>query len=270
MSEKNGHVLSQRDIADCNRYIQEMNTAVEMIGRRLIEIRDRKLYLLYADTLEEFCKKTLRRSPSWLYDQIELQQIRDSIPPQTSKILETDSAVRELGKVPKKRRMGVIGRVLATEKNVTPQTIRDAARKELRPPPPMPPEEPIDVQEILYDRTGYEIPEHLTSFFKESTALGKELVLGASTIRGTIRKIMGTNDPKFAFVNVSSTMSLLDNLYGELTQILPHAVCPYCQGQVKSHCTVCRKTGFLPKHVWDHAVPSDLKAVREKGIKKKG
>lgn len=80
---------------------------------------------------------------------------------------------------------------------------------------------------------------------------------------------MGTNDPKFAFVNVSSTMSLLDNLYGELTQILPHAVCPYCQGQVKSHCTVCRKTGFLPKHVWDHAVPSDLKAVREKGIKKK-
>jgi hypothetical protein len=98
---------------------------------------------------------------------------------------------------------------------------------------------------------------------------GKEILTRVSSLRGALKRAQDNKDPQYAFVDKSNTLSLLNNLYGELAMLVPHAVCPYCQGQTSDHCTVCRKTGFLPKHQWDHAVPSDLKAVREKAIKQK-
>lgn len=269
------HVITRQDRSDLETIESQIAKGMRDVADGLIKIRDRKLYLIHYDTFEEYCELRLKRSRSWAYDQMQLEDTRKSLPPEMSKILDTDSSVRELQKVPKKRRMGVIRSILGAEKNVTPQTIKEAAK-----PPSKQSHSPhtngapkrqeiIDVKEVVRDATGYEIPEHLVEFYQQAQANGKDLITRVSSLRGAVRRGQDESDKKFAFVNISTTISLLNNLYGELSMLTPYVVCPYCQGQVKDKCVPCKKTGFLPKHIWEHAVPADLKAVREKGLKKK-
>jgi hypothetical protein len=71
-------------------------------------------------------------------------------------------------------------------------------------------------------------------------------------------------------VNKSMTGAYVDQVYSELKQAVPFAICCYCQGRAETmtHCTVCKGRGVLSEHTWKTAVPEELKAVREKGIKK--
>jgi hypothetical protein len=275
MSATQEHALSQKDIADCNEYIERITAHIDNANEHrdkarglFTEIVKRKLYLLYCDSAEAFVNKFWGKSRSWLYQQIEVERVQASLPPEVSTVVDNVRKAREIAKVPPKRRMGVITDIQKNGHAVTPKTIRDAAKPFTNPPLP-PEDEPIDVKPIIRDATGYEVPEHRVEFYEQAVAYGKDKLHNISDLRGGLKRALETKDSRYSFIDKSNTMSLLNNLYAEFTMLVPHAVCPYCQGQTSDHCTVCRKTGFLPKHQWDHAVPSDLKAEREKAIKKK-
>jgi hypothetical protein len=268
MSATNGHVQENLQTV-LNNIESRIERGLYDASVGFKEIRDRKLYMLVAPTFEEYGRVRWKKSRAWLYQQIEIEDVREELPPEMSTAVDTVSKARELRKVPKKRRMHLITDIQKQEKDITPQTIKEAARAAARPAIPMPPE-PIDVKEVVYDATGYEIPDHKVEFYNQGREIGKDLLTRVSGLRGALRRGENEKDPRFAFVSISTTVSLLNNLYSEISQLAPYAVCPYCQGQVSDHCMTCRKTGFLPKHIWDRAVPEELKAVREKAVKKKG
>lgn len=269
------HNLSRDDLADLEQYCVEIDESIRQANKhrdfartRFTEIIKRKLYRAEASSVEEFVDRRWKKSRSWLYNQLELERVQDSLPPELSTGVDTVEKAREVAKIPPKRRMGVIADIQKNGHPITPKTIRDAALAHA-PTPTLKKQEPIDVEPIIRDATGYEIPKHRVEFFEKSVTSGREILTRVSSLRGALKRAQDNKDAQYAFVSISTTMSLLNNLYGELSALVPHAVCPYCQGQTSDHCMTCRKTGFLPKHQWDHAVPSDLKAVREKANRKK-
>lgn len=267
--DKSQHVITRKDQEDMTileAEIAKNEKAFLRVAEILIEIQTRKLYFIYADTFESYVKEKWGWSEQRAYQIIDSKYVVDALPEKTQPLVESERAARALAKVPVKHRVPVLEQLKNGKTPITAKAISEAAK---RPNIPMPPEDNgvVDVEEIVYDSTGFKIPEHRVAFYKRGHE-PKELLRAIATVRGALRSAEEAKDPLFAFVNKSTTMSLLDNAYGELKMAIPFVVCPYCQGQTADNCSVCRKTGFLPEHQWKHAVPSDLKAVREKSCKK--
>ena len=95
------------------------------------------------------------------------------------------------------------------------------------------------------DKVGRVIPEHLLGAW----AFGQE-------VKSTIQKLLAfrkesvdslvpdkSND--CAKQIIASTSEILCQAEKELQGIVFHAVCPYCQGMISSHCRMCRGVGLL-------------------------
>lgn len=118
------------------------------------------------------------------------------------------------------------------------------------------------------DYTGFPIPEHLLQVWIEGEQV-RDSIKTICDLRGWLRgiedgriksQIYAGFDPRNALVK-------LENIYQELMQLAPYAVCPMCQGQLQSQCACCKGKGYVGEFVWKTAIPAELKTLREKASK---
>lgn len=271
MREALQHTVTQQDIADMkpiHSRLEQLTPMVFEAGKLLKIVRDRKLYLIYADSLKEYVESVLGWCRQRGYQAIDAYDVKESLPDEVSTIVDTETKARALKPIPPAQRPKVLQQAAKeAERNgteVTARSITQAAQQVVKHAA----QEPIDVEEILYDKTGFRVPSHHAALFKRSTEV-TEMMRKIAEVRGAMRRIEGLSDPLYKFVGIKDVMAGLDQAYYELKMAIPHVVCPYCQGQVNFNCTACKTVGFMPEHTWKHAVPEDLKAVRAKSCVKK-
>lgn len=129
-------------------------------------------------------------------------------------------------------------------------------------------------KEEVRDSTGYAIPEELWPLWERRGEV-QAILTAISKARGALRAVMeaqgsegGEPDPLYFHANVSGAQASLHNAWTRISMALPYACCPVCQGRGRSTCKLCKTSGFIPKHTFDHALPEELRALREKSCAK--
>lgn len=269
--DKMQHAVSQKDIADFKQYekeIEEDQAAFLRVGERLIEIRDRKLYLIMYDTFEEYVRERWGWSRQRAYQLINATAVMEALPEECQRAVDTEFSARELSKVPENIRESVIEEA---QKNgaVTAVSIHKAAKKVTAPPPkPSSKPAPKPEKEPHLDCTDYPIPDNLIPLFDRTQEV-RELLTRLASVRGACRRLADSKDQLWQPVDFSSVILELDKAYSEMKLAWPYAVCTYCQGHddTRKNCTSCKGRGVLSEFMWKNAVPESIKSVRAKSNK---
>jgi hypothetical protein len=75
----------------------------------------------------------------------------------------------------------------------------------------------------------------------------------------------GLNDPQYLEVNLPDAIAQAKLLKAHLERAIPHAVCPACQGAMRSTCKLCKGRGAISKFLWESpAVRDAIKQLRRK------
>lgn len=270
--EKTNHVITQRDTADLQRIESEIENdqaAFLRVADNLIEIRERKLFLITADSFEEYIRIRWGWTKQRAYQIISAKKVVDSLPPNSQLLVDSETKARALAPVPVKRRARVITEaVKSTNGAVTARDITEAAERVTK-PAPIPVTAPEPKKEQLLDATGYPVPDSVIKLFHRSDEV-KDVLQRVATLRGMMRRLSEVEDALWQPVNKSTMGADLNKVYHELKMALPYAVCPHCQGrdETKSHCTTCKQRGVISEFLWKTAIPEELKAVRAKSCKR--
>lgn len=126
--------------------------------------------------------------------------------------------------------------------------------KEIKPPPQL-------------DGTGYPIPESILSDWREAEAFN-DTIKQLHRVKLCVEKAL--EDGNLAFREVTNTTTAeLKNAWGGLQRVIPYAVCPTCQGQTRSKCTLCKQRGFISKFAWEHWTTKETRELRARLAAKK-
>lgn len=121
-------------LSDCERIINGGLIGFAELGRALIKVREGKLYRTTHESFLEYCSDRWGIGKSRCYQLIEASGVVDSMPPEKSTIVDSESKARELAKVPAEKRSQVV-EVAAAAGPVTAKSIKEAAAKVAEPSP---------------------------------------------------------------------------------------------------------------------------------------
>lgn len=267
--DKMSRVFTQKEIADFKRIeaeIENDEAAFLRVADNLMEIRERQLYGIMADTFEEYVRIRWGWTKQRAYQLIAARKVVDSLPPESQLVVDSETKARPLVSVPEKQRAKVVQQAVADAPNGKPTArhIEEAAERVTAPTPQKPP-----AKEILVDETGWPVPDNLEILFDRIPEV-KEKMTHLSALRGMLRRVKDNRDVLWRSVNLDSVMMQVDQLFADIKEAIPYAVCPYCQGRAETltHCANCKQRGVVSKFIWEHAIPEELKAVRQKSVKK--
>lgn len=264
MSEEN-HVISHADQVDMRERIhprlKELAPGFMEAGALAAEVHEKKLWVMYANSFQDYCENELGWSRQRVYQIMSAYKTRSELPTECQTIVDTESKARALTKVPPKARAKVV-REASRNGSVTAKSIEESAQRIIQPKAQK--EKPQ-----LLDKTGYPVPENLVPLFGRAPEVA-EVLTRISATRGLLRRVSENKDILWSPVNFSVAMIELDKAFAEMKCALPFAVCPYCQGrsETMTHCNACKGRGVVSEFFYDHAVPTDIKGVREKSCKK--
>jgi len=268
MNEMTEHVWTQAEIQEKHHHEKIIQTNITGISESIEVLKRKKLYMIEYDTWEEYCTGHWGWTPQRISQLVDFDVVVKTLPEKVKQLVTTEASARALKPVPAAQRPKVLEQAQkAAQKDsnghVNARHISEAAAKVV---PPKPKETP---KQQFFDKTGFEIPENLHNLFLRTPEVMGHLQ-NLSAIRAMLRRVDETRDPLWLPVNKSMTGSQVDQLYAEIKQALPYAVCIYCQGRddTMTHCTACKGRGVLSEHFWRTAVPEELKSVRDKANKK--
>lgn len=260
------------------------------VGLALVEIRDNRLYKTECKSFEEYCLKrwnwTRRRADQVVKTALAVQGVTQKV---RSTLLISERAASELAKVPKNEQEKVLKQA-AKNGAVTAGSVKKAAASNHRDVrgvdpyfytsgtapaaelghDPIPDAEAGSLAEperdIVRDKTGYEIPEHLHGLWDRSQEI-QDILTAISKIKGTLERAQEAGDLMFVEVNFSGGIADLKNAYTNIQRAKPYAVCTSCQGKTSKNCALCGGKGLLSEFKWDRAVPRETKEFRAKAVK---
>lgn len=268
--DKLSRVFTQKEISDLNRIeseIQNDETAFLRTADNLIEIRERQLYGIMADTFEEYVRIRWGWTKQRAYQLIAARNVVDSLPTKSQPVVDSERKARALVDVPEKQRAAVVREAVKETPNGKPTArhIEEAAERVTAPKPSQKP----PAKEILVDETGWPVPDNLEKLWDRIPEV-KDKLLALSSLRGLLRRVKENRDVLWRSVNLDSVMMQVDQVYADIKEAIPFAVCPYCQGrsETASHCANCKQRGVVSEFLWKHAIPEELKVVRQKSVKK--
>ena len=111
------------------------------------------------------------------------------------------------------------------------------------------------------DETGHPIPDHLIPLWERRSEV-EVLLAHISAVRTQIDAAQRETDPLFAELNASSAMANLNATYDMIKGTKPHAVCPWCHGNLSDQCRACKGRGMIGSFSWGRA-PKELKKGRK-------
>lgn len=121
-------------------------------------------------------------------------------------------------------------------------------------------------REPVLDETGWPIPDAMIALWQRRGEV-REMLATVANIEHRLKAMQEAKDELFSTVNFSSAMSKLQFAHMEIKAAQLYAVCTACQGRNRTKCVFCKGRGFIAKHIWDSAVPAELKAIRAKAAK---
>lgn len=222
--------------------IKEGQATFVTVGEALTEIRDYKLYRQNYETFETYCEDV------WGWSASRARQL--SIASAVSKALPmvtNERAARALAKLPPPKRAGIVQKIVDTGKKVTA-----AAVAKLAPPKPK-------ATAIIGDGTGIEVPPEILDLWKRCMADGQEYLSTTSCLRGSLKKSQAEKDLMTVELDFTNDLAILNQLYIDLAQAKPYAVCPQCNGVKPKGCSVCSGRGFVSEFYWKNKVPKETK-----------
>lgn len=212
------------------------------VGEALKEINENRLYKLEYDTFENFCLAKFGISKTSVYRLMGAVTMSQEVGVHLNG--EQSAALKA---APEEVRQEIVAEVSGTG-DLTSQKIREAvARRQ-------------EIPTINLDRTGYPIPSELYFDWERARETGRELTNAANDLRNAIKKGR-TLDIVYKEVPQSAEADA-GNLFTALKCIAPYAVCTSCSGRHPERCQLCRGKGFISKHLWETAVPEEIKALR--------
>ena len=234
------------------------------VGAALVEIRDQKLYQQEHETFEAFCEAEYGFKRAHAYRLIEFAEVKATV--QMSPIgdkLVHESQARALGSVPAENRVAVLTQAAETG-SVTAKGITEAAQGgNGHGSTQAPKESPV----IDLDKTGHPIPESILADWHRAESFSSVL-REISKIKCLVEDGLEEKDFVLFAEITNTTVATLKNAYGDLTQVIPHAVCSACQGHGRKKCTLCKGRGFLSKFKYETCVSQKARDIREKAGRK--
>jgi hypothetical protein len=257
------NVHESKRLAELEKMIARGKQTFVEVGLALAEIRDLRLYKREYGSFSEYCREKWGWEKSYAYYMIEGAEVVKALPEKVSTIVDTESQVRELAKIPAEDRAGVVQAIVDEGKPVTAAEIKrripppiqpGGAQGTARPTLPPPPAQVLDA-------TGWPIPTQLIPLWQRANEV-QEMLTTLSRVKGALRSAQENRDLLFAEVNFSSALSQLDQAWYDVKTAKPFAVCPTCQGQVPDKCTLCKGRGLISEHRWNTCVTREDKEFR--------
>lgn len=218
------------------------------VGLSLMEIRDSKLYLQDYDTFEEFCNCEFNIEIRKAYRLIDASEVKESIKNVSHGTqIKNERQARELAKVPVNERESVLEEA-AKDGPITAKKIQEAAKEK---------------KVIHLDKIGRPIPESILEDWKRADEFSSVL-RQLSDVKCIVDRALKDEDVVFVEIK-NDSLALLKNAYGNLSCVIPHSVCPSCQGHQRSKCVFCKRRGFLSKFMYETCVPEETKAILVRG-----
>jgi hypothetical protein len=106
---------------------------------------------------------------------------------------------------------------------------------------------------------GQEVPKRLIPDFSRRAEV-TEMMGALSSIKTTVLGALDNRDKLYQDVARTAFQSAMENARRELSNALPHALCPYCKAD---GCKACHNRGWVSKTVWANA-PGDIRARSKK------
>ena len=117
--------------------------------------------------------------------------------------------------------------------------------------------------EVRLDKVGRQIPPGILNLWDHADETGKYLRSKISEVKCELEKGIG-QDIIFGEL-INAIVSDLKAVHYSLSQVIPYAVCPTCQGRLPDKCLTCRHRGFISQFYYEGpAVGSELRAIIEK------
>jgi hypothetical protein len=225
--------------------------------RRLIEIRDKKLYRDDYGTFEQCAEVEFGFKRAQAYRLMDVEQSRQQLEKanlsEISDKTANDSVVLALADVPKKAQAKV-AKEAAKSGAITAKSLGEAKAKVLA-------TAKKEEKEVVRDVDGCPIPGPALPSWNRRDEM-KDLAQLISTARVALRKL-DQEDPMLVEVNLQSVICDLDNAYRDFKQAIPTRVCGICQGQTPKTCALCKGRGVISDFRWI-AVPEEVKQMRAK------
>lgn len=232
------------------------------VGQALMQIKALRLYRREFNTFEAYCiHNKITRSRAYQY--MDMAVVHEALPQETSTMVDTERATRELKKVPEEDRVAVV-KAASKKKDgkVTGKAIAEAAATLVT---------KRDKPKVV-DKMGFPIPDEVIQFWDRSPEIN-ELLTALSDVKTALRNAQDSDDPMYAEINFSTTIGDIEKARESIKRGLPYAVCTQCAGHPKAMsetvaCPLCRGRGLLSKYKWDHNVAEEWKTMRAKAIEK--
>lgn len=263
-------VVSQRKTLETEiEFLIEQGSEIwQSTAERLDKIRDNGSWIMEAKSFRAYIETRFNKTSNWAYNLMRaratMKQLTEGKSPKevtaVTKLVDTESAARNLSAVPQELRGAVVDHISSAHKTATPEAIAQAveAVKPMK-----------KAKVVLKDDTGFPIPESLHATWNRRDELVR-LATQISELKCEIEKARKREDPIFMKLH-ASVIDDLKAAYHCAHQAKLYCVCGDCQGRFetvkKGVCACCNSTGFMTKQQYDRLLPEQIKAIRERAVK---
>jgi hypothetical protein len=239
-------VVERRSLEKLEKVIESGVESFLATGSALKEIRDQRLYREGFKTFEAYVKARWEFQKSYadkLIGSLEVKQnLGTMVPKSDADKIQNERQLRELKSVPDESLADVIAKAseIAGDAPLTAKVLKEARQQVLEPTEPTA-EEPAceDVEpEPEPEPVG---PLDCVGWFKGQIGLVNELIRNMDTVA----EAPGNE------VLMSRRLSIrreIEHIKGSFRAVMPHAICPRCQGKC---CAQCGNHGWVNKQRFD-------------------
>ena len=240
-------VVERRSLEKLEKVIESGVESFLATGSALKEIRDQRLYRERFKTFEAYVKARWSFDRSRAYQLIDASDLKADLStivdknPKADEV-KTEGQLRELASVPTESLADVIAKAseIAGDAPLTAKVLKEARQQVLEPTEPTA-EEPAceDVEpEPEPEQVG---PLQCVGWFKGQIGLVNELIRNMDTVV----EVPGNE------LLMSRRLSIrreIEHIKGSFRAVMPHAICPRCQGKC---CAQCGNHGWVNKQRFD-------------------
>ncbi len=242
-------VVERRSLEKLEKVIESGVESFLATGSAMKEIRDQRLYREGHRTFESYLKTKWGFDRSYAHRLIDASDVKKDLLPMGNKNpkvgeITTERQLRELASVPHESLEDVIEKAaeIAGDAPLTAKVLKEAREQVLEPTEPTA-EEPAceDVEPEPEPEPEPVGPLDCVGWFKEQIGLVNQLIRNLDTVAEAPGNELLVSRRR-------SILREIEHIKGSFRAVMPHAICPRCQGKC---CTHCGNMGWVNKQRFD-------------------
>jgi len=245
-------VVERRSLESLEKVIESGVESFLATGSAMKEIRDQRLYREGHRTFESYLKTKWGFDRSYAHRLIDASDVKKDLLPMGNKNpkvgeITTERQLRELASVPHESLEDVIEKAseIAGDAPLTAKVLKEAREQVLEPEKLEEPtaEEPAceDVEPEPEPEPEPVGPLDCVGWFKEQIGLVNQLIRNLDTVAEAPGNELLVSRRR-------SILREIEHIKGSFRAVMPHAICPRCQGKC---CTHCGNMGWVNKQRFD-------------------